>query len=63
MAKRDPRPLEKVAVRLFMGDKDELQRLYPKAGYNMAIREIVHQHVRQRATPSTPMDLNIEELL
>lgn len=38
--------LEKVTIRLFNGDKDDIMAFYPKLGYNKAIRILVRKHVR-----------------
>lgn len=38
--------LEKVTLRLFRGDKDRLQELYPTLGYNSAARQIIKNHIR-----------------
>lgn len=32
-------------IRLYAGDKERLLAYYPKAGYNKAIRRIVHEHL------------------
>ena len=37
--------LEMVAVRLYHGDRERLQRLFPVAGYNKAIRELVRKYL------------------
>lgn len=53
MPKKSTIPLEPVALRLYSGDKDVLKEFYPELGYNSAVREIVHRHVkalRERAT-------------
>lgn len=39
--------LDKIpAVRLYKGDKEKLTLMYPKIGYNKAIREIVRKHIK-----------------
>lgn len=40
------RPLTKLTIRMFEGQKEELESFYPRQGYNWAIREIVDQHLR-----------------
>lgn len=39
--------LEKVTIRLTTGAKDELEKFYPNAGYNVAIRKIVDNHIKR----------------
>lgn len=46
MPKKASTDLEKVTVRLHAGDKDALTKYYPMAGYNKAIRALIHQHVK-----------------
>ncbi len=46
MPKKSTIPLEYVnKIRLFAGDKERLQNLYPILGYNKAIRNIVRTHL------------------
>ena len=40
-------PLEKVSIRLFKGDKARLDDLFPQAGHNRVIRELVRRTIRQ----------------
>ena len=43
---RDKPEFEKKTIRLFVGDADAMNRFYPEAGYNRAIRTLVRQHLR-----------------
>lgn len=46
MAKKKERfPLQKVTVKLFEGDFQEMAGLYPKTGANKIIRELIHRHI------------------
>ena len=38
--------LQKVSVRLYEGEKDELADFYPE-GHNWAIRNLVHAHLKK----------------
>lgn len=46
MSKGDAPTFEKKTIRLFKGDAEAMNRFYPQAGYNRAIRTLVHQHLR-----------------
>lgn len=41
------KPLEMVSVRIYAGDKERLQKMYPSVPHNRAIREIVHKHLNR----------------
>jgi hypothetical protein len=44
-----PKPkqdLEKVTIRIFAGDREALEDLYPNADYNKVIRTLVRKHIR-----------------
>lgn len=46
MAKRkSPEPLKKVTLNLYERDVERMEALYPKAGYTVAVRELVRTHV------------------
>lgn len=47
MPKLSELPLVKVTVRIFTGDKEILDELYPNQGHNIIIRELVHQHIKK----------------
>lgn len=65
-----PRPksdLQKVTIRLYTGDKDDLDSLFPRLGYNKVIREHVRRLVtimkeRDPAGPATLPEVNLEDL-
>lgn len=38
--------LEKVTIRLFKGDREALEALFPNTGYNLPIRQCVRKLVR-----------------
>ena len=47
MPRKSPVPLELVTLNLVKGDREVLERFYPKpVGYQMAIRALVNQHVK-----------------
>jgi hypothetical protein len=50
MSQSNKPPLKSVTVRLYEGDTEELSRFFPRQGYNMIIREKVHQLVRALQT-------------
>lgn len=39
-------PLEKVTLRLFLGDSERMNQYYTQSGYNKAIRTLVHKHLK-----------------
>lgn len=39
-------PLKKITMRIFEGDDEILQRFFPKVGYQVAARQIIHKAVR-----------------
>lgn len=45
MLRKSPIPLEVVTVKLFEGDRERLKELYPKVGYNRAIRQLIRKHL------------------
>lgn len=46
MARKKERfDLKKVTVKLFEGDFEAMQDLYPKSGANKIIREMIHRHI------------------
>lgn len=51
-------------LRLYEGDKEKLGRLFPTAGFNRAIREIVHTYLAQiqenQWTPANPTMQDLE---
>ncbi len=58
--------LEKVTIRLRLGDKEWLDSVYPNAGHNKVIRALVANHrkaVEERvASKQTPLNMeDIEE--
>jgi hypothetical protein len=55
-------------VRLFAGDLERLQALFPALGAGPAIRQLVRNFIQRVEVSSTPLDLNLpvddlEELL
>ena len=44
--KKGEEPMEKVTIRLFVGDKDRVQAYYPTAGHNEVIRKLVRKHLK-----------------
>jgi len=38
--------LEARLVRFYEGDIDTIKRFYPRVGYNIVVRELVHTHCR-----------------
>jgi hypothetical protein len=44
---RQKQDLEKVTIRLHEGDKDILEKYYPRSGYNPVIRQLVRRHIKQ----------------
>ena len=56
--------LEKVTIRLNAGDTRRLMDYYPNVGYNVAIRKIVHNHLRALDERASVLrsHVNIEEL-
>lgn len=55
---RNKSDLEVITIRLSGGARDKLQRYYPTAGYNKAIRELVDRHLAKldEATNRTQRD-------
>lgn len=47
MAKPQNNQLEKVSIRIFVGDREELERFYPALGYNKVVRFLIHKHVKK----------------
>ena len=47
MPKLSEQPLVKVTLRLYDGDKEILDELYPEKRHNLIIRELVHMHIRK----------------
>lgn len=59
-----PEPLVKVTMNLFSRDVEKMQALYPKAGYSVAIRQLVRAHVlKVEAKASARMDETVLEEL
>ena len=60
------RPTEKVTIRLFVGDKEELQKLFPHVGYNKPIRHLIHNFIRRvgekamRKQPKADQQISVE---
>lgn len=46
MAKKSRKPLQKVTINLYHGDLAELETMYPQLGATVAVREIVHNYIR-----------------
>lgn len=53
VTRKSDRPLEVVTLRLYEGDRERMRDLYPSLGYNRAIREIIHKHLRQAESTIT----------
>ena len=47
MGKASDIPLEKISIRLYEGDKDAINALYPVQGHNAVIRKLVNDHIKQ----------------
>lgn len=47
MGRKSNHELEKVTIRLNVGDAERLRSYYPRLGYNEAIRRLVSHHLRQ----------------
>jgi hypothetical protein len=61
--------LEKRTIRFIEGDIDKIAKFFPKKGYNVAIRELVHSTVKaleerlnEKIAESNDVDLDLEEL-
>lgn len=63
---------EKVTIRLFRGDKDKLQSMFPGIGYNKVLRHLAHNLIKgveekaqRRSQSSTPQDvmINIDTMI
>lgn len=58
-------PLEKITLKLFKGDAEEMRKLYPTVGASGIIRELVRSHIRrvheeaQKNSPVVP-GVNVE---
>ncbi len=46
MAKKNDHKLVKITIRIFEGDKEELDEFYPLIGHNRAMREVIHKHIK-----------------
>ena len=46
MPSKDKPKFVKKTIRLIEGDTEKMNLFYPEAGYNRAIRALVHQHIR-----------------
>jgi hypothetical protein len=44
---REKENLEKVTVRLYIGDKEELNSFYPQLGYNKVVRKLITDHLKK----------------
>lgn len=69
MPKRSAIPIEPrsraTLVRLYIGDKEELDRFHPKLHYTEVIRTLVRQHIKachERLSREQPNDQPITEL-
>jgi len=67
MPQKNNEDLVKVTIRLYDGDKEELDEFYPSLGHNRVIRDLVRKHIRllrerisHRAEPA-PIDLSLED--
>ena len=47
MPKLSELPLVKVTLRIYAGDKEILDELYPNKRHNLIIRELIHQHIKK----------------
>ncbi len=45
MRRKESKPIEKVTLNLFAGDKGRLQDLHGRLGYGKVIRELVRKHI------------------
>lgn len=63
---QEPDKLEKITLRLYLGDIRTLSDFYPKTGYNRVIRALVRRHVRalkeKDSTESRISTVEIEDL-
>jgi len=59
--------LEKVTLRLFAGDKERIDELFPTMGHNKAIRLIVRKFIKEqqeaRNKAAGKVEVEAEELL
>jgi len=44
---RPRRQLEKVTLRLYLGDKERVTSYFPEMGHTKAIRELIHRTLRK----------------
>lgn len=42
-----PKPIIRVSLNLFEGDREILQRFYPKMKWSVALRQLVHNHCKK----------------
>ena len=47
MSKLENTELIKVTIRLYVGDKERLDELYPEQRHNFIIRELIHKHIKK----------------
>ena len=47
MAEAEQRPFKRITIRIFKSDLEALQQLYPTAGYNIVIRQLVARHIKK----------------
>lgn len=47
MPAKSEKPLEKVSLNLYKGDRETIEKHYPDAGYQSIIRHLAHQLARQ----------------
>lgn len=65
---KNQRELRMVSMRLYAEDIDELKRFFPEHGYNLVVREKIHQLVRalqereQEALTKLEGDINAADI-
>lgn len=64
---REDESVIRITIRLFEGDKEELNKFYPAKGYNWCIRHLVRRHIKalkekeNRKTLQTGDEIMLEE--